>query len=268
MNAKSTRRCSTGTAASCRSLASVAPSTRRRLGMLAQAGVTVLICGVVSGCSDDDETGAAARVPADIQAQLPLNTGALWGLCPAPDVPRDFYEEQSAAARRQTRALIREVKRRPDDLLTRVWTDAHSERKFRDELTVRELAEEHLREPGVKGAPCERKLMHRLQQAVDPESADATVPPDEPVFLLDDVVDALELTGGSMQPYRNARCAEVQNILHDRFDVELALDEPVPHVEVITVPDRSVGVEVRKPTAACREFIKRRLQALAESKSP
>lgn len=148
-------------------------------------------------------------------------------------------------------------------------TDAHSERKYRHELTVRALAEEHLREPGVDGVACERKLMHRLQQAVDPESADATaVPPDEPVFLLDDAVGALGVTGGRMAAYRNARCAEVQSILTDRFEVELASDEPVPHVELITVPDRSVGAEVRKPTAACRELLQRRLQALAESKSP
>lgn len=74
IKATSTRRSSTGTAASYRSFASLAHRTRRRLGMLAQASVTVLICGVASGCSDDEEKGAAAHVPADIQAQLPLNT--------------------------------------------------------------------------------------------------------------------------------------------------------------------------------------------------
>ena len=39
MNAQSTRRCSTGTAASYRSFAGLAHPTGRRLGMLAQAGV-------------------------------------------------------------------------------------------------------------------------------------------------------------------------------------------------------------------------------------
>jgi hypothetical protein len=269
MNATSTSRSSMGTGASHRKFASLAHRTRRRLGMLPQAGVTVLSCGAASGCSDDDEEkGAAARVPADIQAQLPLNTGALFELCPARDIPRDVYEEQAATARRQTRALIREVQRRPDDLLTRVWTSAHSVREYRDELTVRALAEEHLRQPGVDGVPCARNLMRRLQQAVDVESADAAAAaPDDAVFLVDDVVAALGLSEGGGVPYRNARCAEVQTILTDRDEVELASDEPVPNVELITAPDRTVGVEVFKPTAACREFIQRRLQALAESKS-
>lgn len=111
--------------------------------------------------------------------------------------------------------------------------------------------------------------MHRLQQAVDPDSGDATaMAPDDPVFLVDDVVAALGLSEGGGGPYRNARCAEVQTILTDREEVELASEEPVPHVELITAPDRTVGVEVFKPTAACREFIQRRLEALAESKSP
>ncbi len=110
---------------------------------------------------------AGERVPREVEAQLPTELGALWSLCPAPDVGRRIYRREARNGRRQARALIRAVRERPDDRVTFVSHGSHNGKTYRMEMTVRELAEQHLDSPGAKGVPCERELMQELQDAVD-----------------------------------------------------------------------------------------------------
>jgi hypothetical protein len=57
-------------------------------------------------------------VPIEVQARLPLHAAELYERCPVTDVPRTFYDERAAAARREARVLIRGVRRRPDAVST------------------------------------------------------------------------------------------------------------------------------------------------------
>jgi hypothetical protein len=131
---------------------------------------------IALGCQDGEQ------VERNSEARLPTAVGELWNLCPASDVPRDFYEKQARQARRSTRALIREVRRRPDALVTLTSRDAESGEIYRDEITVRELAEEHLGNPGVRGVPCERRLMQELQDAAHGRTGPTRQLEDERVY--------------------------------------------------------------------------------------
>lgn len=223
-----------------------------------------------AGCasSDEQQPAGAARaslVPTEIRAQLPLHTGQLYGLCPVTDLPRESYNERARTTRRQAKALIREVRRRPNAVIERVFEDAHTREELRERVTVLELAEEHLREPGIEGAPCARTVMTELRDVVararGEEPPKSATPHDEPVFLIDEVAAKLRLRQRGTV-YRNAYCREVQEILTSREEVEVALDEPIENVEVVAAPERTVGVEVFRPTARCRGYLERRLGAV------
>lgn len=210
--------------------------------------------------------GSGEPAPGHVEAQLPTHLGELWSLCPEPDVPLRHYDEEAGNARRATRALIRALRERPDDIVTFESRDAHSGERHREKMTVRELAEEHLDTPGVKGVPCERALMQALQDAVDGKEDPTPAPADEVVFLYDDVVKALRLMeGGGV--FRSPAGCEVDDILLDAHEVKVALEEPITNHTVITDPDRRVGVSVFKASAPCRREMERRLARLATSKS-
>jgi hypothetical protein len=228
------------------------------IGLLALAPLRLLDCG-------EDRHGE--RVGRNIEAQLPTNLGQLWDLCPAPDVPQDSYEEQARETRQATRALIREVRRRPDAFVTLVARDAHSPRLHRYRVTVRELAEEHLRNPGVRGVPCQRRLMWELKAAVDGR---AGPPPasveNERVYTVQLIVDALQLRShGAI--YRGPKGCVINDgdLYTSASDVELALpdrDGDGDKYVLVTDRDRTVGVEVFRPSAACERELKRRLAEL------
>lgn len=230
-------------------------SAVRRLGAL--AGVLLTGCGV-------SRSGEPA--PAHVEAQLPTHLGELWSLCPTPDDPRRFYHEEVGKARRATRALIRAVRERPADVVTFESTDAHSGDVYREKMTVRELAEEHLETPGVKGVPCERALMQELQDAVDDKADPTPLPPNEVVFLYDDVVKALRLTE-DRGVLRSPSGCEVDDILLDAHEVKVELEDPIADHAVITDPDQRVGVSVFKASSPCRREMENRLAHLAASKS-
>jgi hypothetical protein len=226
------------------------------IGLLALAPLRLLDCG-------EDRHGE--RIGRNIETQLPTNTGELWGLCPAPDVPQDFYDEEARETRQATRALIREVRRRPDALVTLVSHDAHSTRIYREGVTVRELAEEHLRNPGVRGVPCQRRLMWELTAAVDGR---AGPPPasveNERVYTVQQIVDALQLRDhGAI--YRGPKGCVINDgdLYTSASEVELSLRGGGGEKYVlVTDRDRTVGVEVFRPSAACERELKRRLAEL------
>jgi hypothetical protein len=226
------------------------------IGVLALVPLRVLDCG---------EDGRGERLERNIEAQLPTNVGELWGLCPAPDVPQDFYEEQARETRQATRALIHEVRRRPNALATLVSHDPHSSRVYRERVTVRELAQEHLRNPGVRGVPCQRRLMWELQAAVDGR---AGPPPagleNERVYTVEQIVDALQLRDhGAI--YRGPKGCEINDgdIYTSRSELEPTLREgEVKNYVLVTDRNRTVGVSVFRPSVACERELKHRLAAL------
>jgi hypothetical protein len=226
------------------------------VGLLAFAPLRLVDCG-------EDRHGE--RVGRNVETQLPTNLGQLWGLCPAPDAPEQFYEEEARETRQATRALIREVRRRPDALVRLVSHDAHSARIYRERVTVRELAEEHLRNPGVRGVPCQRRLMWELKVAVDgrPGPPPASVD-NERVYTVQQIVDALQLRDhGAI--YRGPKGCVINDgdLYTSASEVELGLrgGDGEKHV-LVTDRDRTVGVEVFRPSAACERELKRRLAEL------
>jgi hypothetical protein len=98
------------------------------------AAVALLIAAVLTG-----RRAALDPVPAKVAAELPRDTGALGALC-FDELPA----EERRSARRQVRALVRELPRRPDGLTTVRYTLAETD-GYRDaQKTLRELAEELL----------------------------------------------------------------------------------------------------------------------------
>jgi hypothetical protein len=180
-------------------------------------------------------------------------------------VPQDFYEEQARETRQATRALIHEVRRRPNALATLVSHDPHSSRVYRERVTVRELAQEHLRNPGVRGVPCQRRLMWELQAAVDGR---AGPPPagleNERVYTVEQIVDALQLRDhGAI--YRGPKGCEINDgdIYTSRSELEPTLREgEVKNYVLVTDRNRTVGVSVFRPSVACERELKHRLAAL------
>jgi hypothetical protein len=164
----------------------------------------------------------------------------------------------SREARRRARALIREVRRRPDAVVT-LYEDAHTGDKFTETPTVRELAEEHLENPGIRGVPCQRKLMAELQAAVDGRSAPQVS--NERTYTLDEVVAALELDKHGAV-YTSPDGCSVQQLYFDRDEVDIARREPIRNNKLIASPKGRVGVLVYRPNQRCRSGIARDLARL------
>jgi hypothetical protein len=216
--------------------------------------VAVAVC---AGCGSQ-AAGGEQRLSAADAAKLP-KTGQLWQLCPVPDVPQDFRERVSREARKRIHALIREVRRRPEASLTLEYQDAHSSDTFTETTTVRELAEEHLEEPGMEGVPCQRKLMAKLQGAVE-----GRPPPEvtnERTYTLDQLVTALALDKHGAV-YKTPDDCTLEDLYFDREEVDIAQREPIGDNELITSPRGRVGALVYEPDRRCRTSIARDLARL------
>jgi hypothetical protein len=223
--------------------------------------LTIVVVAVLCAACGSDGPGGGQRLPAADAAKLP-KSGELWSLCPVPDVSQEFRDRVSRSALRQARALIREVRRRPDALVTLHYEDSHSGEPFTETKTVRALALEHLDNPGIKGVPCQRRVMAELQAAVDGRSAPHVQ--NERTYTLDDIVSRLELEHhGAI--YTSPDGCQVQGLYFQRDEVEIALEERIRNNLVIASPERRVGVQVYKPDRRCREGIARALARLDSS---
>ena len=201
-----------------------------------------------AGCSAQAD-GRERLSDADA-AKLPTD-GQLWGLCPVPDVPVRSRERVWREARQKTQALIREVRRRPEALVTLTYEDAHSGEPFEETTTVRELAEIHLKNPGIAGAPCEHRLMAALEAA-----AEGRRPPpvDDEV---QELVAALRLEKDGTVYYSPHGCM-LQGIFVNR-EVARAESDPVRHDVLVASPRRRVVVLVHEPDRRCHDGIARDL---------
>ena len=228
---------------------------RSAAALLAFALVATVGCG---------EEPRGERLDGDIEAQLPTSLGELWELCPPPDIPEDLYGKESRETRRATRALIGAVRRNPNAVVTLVSYDAHDGKTYRDPVTVRELAEEHLDNPGVRAVPCQRRLMLGAPSRGRGSRRTASGRRAERAGLSD--------RGGRQGPQpprgrsglpRPQGC-EIDFIYGSRSELEPTLrDGPPGNHGLVTDPDQTVGVQVYKPSAACVRELERRLAALA-----
>jgi hypothetical protein len=148
--------------------------------------------------------------------------------------------------------------------VTVVSEDAHTADVYRDEISVRELARRHLRNPDARRVPCARRLMRELHDAVEGRrSSGGRGVSDERVFRLDEVVRALRLREAGAAYLTPTGC-EVDAIYASRSELEPALRSgAAAHLALLTDPRRSVGVEAYRPSAACRAQLERGLAALA-----
>jgi hypothetical protein len=99
------------------------------------------------------------HVPASVQRQLPTDV-SLGNLCPGASDPS--FERD---VRRRAEVLIRELRRRPNDVVTEVssFSDGSDERR---DITVRELAEEQLADMESPASDCDPELRRRIRAAM------------------------------------------------------------------------------------------------------
>jgi hypothetical protein len=210
-------------------------------------------CGSAAARAQEHLTEAeAAKLPGD---------GALWLLCPVPDAPPDFRARQSRHARQQARALIREVRRRPQALVTMHYEEAHSGEPFDETTTVKQLAKINLRNPGIKGVPCARKLMTELKAAVEGKPVPKGVKNDV-LHTYDELIRKLHLRKDGAVFWSPDGC-QVQGLYFDRGEVKQALEEPIRNNVVVASPDGTAGVQIFKPDARCLKGIKEDLKVFS-----
>ena len=99
-------------------------------------------------------------MPAAVQSELPTEE-SLGNLCPgastSPQLERDI--------RRRADVLIRELRRRPDHLVTYTYYYSDEPEERRD-ITVRKLAEEQLADIASGGPHCAPELERRIRAAM------------------------------------------------------------------------------------------------------
>jgi hypothetical protein len=111
--------------------------------------------------SDQVQRARARHVPPAIQARL--STGlSLGDLCPGSAVPAALQRD----IRRRAAALVQELERHPDDLVTYTYVLADEPGVSRVDITVREVAQEELRDMKSNDSRCEPDLQRRLEAGI------------------------------------------------------------------------------------------------------
>jgi hypothetical protein len=101
------------------------------------------------------------HVPASVQRELPTDI-SLGNLCPGSETPADL----EADLRRRAEALIRELRRNPDHLVTDTVHYSHGGQERR-EITIRDLAEDQLSDLEAFGPDCAPELERRIRAAME-----------------------------------------------------------------------------------------------------
>jgi hypothetical protein len=100
------------------------------------------------------------HVPASVQRELPTEL-SLGNLCPGAEPSGELERD----VRRRAETLIRELRARPDHLVTYTFYDAHGPDEQR-EITIHELAEEQLADIESGGPNCAPELERRIRAAM------------------------------------------------------------------------------------------------------
>ncbi len=107
-----------------------------------------------------ETTRRGPPLPASAQSRLPTEI-SLGNLCPGSETPARVEQD----VRRRADVLIRELRRRPTHLVTYTYYDSHGDDERR-EITIRELAEEQLKDMDSNGPNCAPDLERRLRTAM------------------------------------------------------------------------------------------------------
>lgn len=108
-----------------------------------------------------ETTRRGPALPDSLQSRLPTKL-SLGNLCPGAGTPA----QTERGLRRGAELLIRELGRRATHLVTYTYYDAHSGDEERREITLRELAEEQLKDLEAGGPDCSPELQRRLRRAI------------------------------------------------------------------------------------------------------
>jgi hypothetical protein len=103
--------------------------------------------------------GRIARASAEARLPIELSSG---NVCPDAETPVDVERDVRARAE----ALIRELGRRPNELVTYTYYDGDGADDEAREITIRELAEEQLADLD-SGGDCAPELQRRIRAAMD-----------------------------------------------------------------------------------------------------
>jgi hypothetical protein len=101
------------------------------------------------------------HVSAALQRQLPVRE-SLGNLCPGAETPADVEREIRAGAD----VLLRELRRRPDDLVTYTYYYSDGGGTDTRDITIRQLAKEQLADLEAGGRDCAPDLQRRLHAAL------------------------------------------------------------------------------------------------------
>jgi hypothetical protein len=119
----------------------------------------VAMATMATGCAEESSSGK--RAPAAVERQLPTDL-YLANLCPRTETPPRIVRR----LRRQAEVLLSEARAHPDWLVEWTYYDDHGEDVVR-EITIRQLAREHLTSIDDHGSPCEPELRARLAEVVE-----------------------------------------------------------------------------------------------------
>ena len=134
----------------------------RALGPRADAiAIALLVVALLPTAWAAAETSRRGpHVPAAIQGRLPTEI-SLGNLCPGSETSAEVERD----IRRRAEALLRELRRRPAQLVTYTYYSSDGDDERRD-ITIRELAEEQLKDMDAYGPNCDPDLERRLRKAM------------------------------------------------------------------------------------------------------
>jgi hypothetical protein len=130
----------------------------RQRGAVAAGFFSIALLPAVWAVAETSQRGS--HVPATVQRQLPTEI-SLGNLCPGASTP----EKLERNIRRRAEVLIRELHRRPNDLVSYIYYYSDGGEQRRD-ITVRELAEEQLHDLETGGPNCAPRLASRIRDAL------------------------------------------------------------------------------------------------------
>jgi hypothetical protein len=129
----------------------------RRGAAIVCAGIVVgvALAGIVA------EVRRGPHVPASVQRQLPTNI-SLGNLCPGASTPKDVERD----IRSKAEVLLRELDEHPQHTVTRTAYYSDGGGSEREDITIRQLAQEQLDDLESGGRGCDPELQRRLREGL------------------------------------------------------------------------------------------------------
>jgi hypothetical protein len=134
----------------------------RRALLGAALAFGVALWPVAWAASEQLDRARADHVPKAVQARLPTQI-SLGNLCPGTATPPAVRRD----VRQRAESLVRELEGHPDDLVRRTLYLEEDPDPLREDITVRQLAQEQLEDLETNGgSKCEPALQRRLREGI------------------------------------------------------------------------------------------------------